>query len=106
MLNRKLTTMALTALVMGAGFIWDDIKQISESPTIAGSEAPIRYFSLNVVESWGSKGRGGEGGTVSVAGDIALFGRFPGNLTIDLDGDRIAHYAIYADIAPLYATDD
>ncbi len=24
----------------------------------------------------------------------------------DLDGDRIAHYAIYADIAPLYATDD
>jgi len=46
---------------LDAGFIWDDIKQISESPTIAGAEAPIRYFSLNVVESWGSKGRGGEG---------------------------------------------
>ena len=56
-----LAAMAILWPSLDAGFIWDDIKQISESPTIADTEAPIRYFSLNVVESWGSKGRGGEG---------------------------------------------
>jgi len=46
---------------LNAGFIWDDIKQITDSPSIADPKAPIRYFSLNVVESWGSEGRGGDG---------------------------------------------
>ncbi len=46
---------------LSAGFVWDDFKQIADSPTIADPEAPTRYFSLNVVESWGSEGRGGEG---------------------------------------------
>jgi Flp pilus assembly protein TadD len=46
---------------LDGGFIWDDVRQIAESPTIADPSAPARYFSLNVVESWGSEGRGGDG---------------------------------------------
>jgi hypothetical protein len=46
---------------LGAGFIWDDIQQIVESPTIADPGAPARYLSLNVVESYGSEGRGADG---------------------------------------------
>ncbi len=33
----------------------------SSSPTIADPTAPARYFSLNVVESYGSEGRGADG---------------------------------------------
>ncbi|MEE4272566.1 MAG: hypothetical protein V2I67_12880 [Thermoanaerobaculales bacterium] len=53
--------LALLWPALGAGFIWDDIRQIQDSPSIADPDAPLRYFSLNVVESWGSEGRGGEG---------------------------------------------
>ena len=63
-LQAALLCLAAVAILwpsLDAGFIWDDIKQIANSPTIADPEAPIRYFSLNVVESWGSEGRGGEG---------------------------------------------
>lgn len=64
LLQAVLLTVAALALLtpgLGAGFIWDDIRQIEDSPTIADPNAPLRYFSLNVVESWGSEGRGGEG---------------------------------------------
>jgi len=46
---------------LGAGFVWDDLQQIVNSPTIADPAAPARYFSLNVVQSYGSEGRGAEG---------------------------------------------
>lgn len=63
-LQAALLCLAAAAILwpsLGAGFIWDDVKQIADSPTIADPKAPTRYFSLNVVESWGSEGRGGEG---------------------------------------------
>lgn len=63
-LQAALLCLAATAVLwpsLNAGFIWDDIRQIAASPTIADPEAPIRYFTLNVVESWGSEGRGAEG---------------------------------------------
>jgi len=63
-LQAALLCLAAAAILwpsLDAGLIWDDVKQISDSPNIADPDAPIRYFSLNVVESWGSEGRGGEG---------------------------------------------
>ena len=53
--------MALLSPSLGAGFIWDDSQQIVDSPTIDDPRAPLRYFSLNVVSSWGSEGRGADG---------------------------------------------
>lgn len=44
------------------------------------------------------QGHGGEGGTVSVAGDIALFGRFPGNLTIGLDAFGLREPGLYTSV--------
>jgi hypothetical protein len=35
---------------LGAGFVWDDLQQIVDSPTIGDPTAPARYFNLNVVE--------------------------------------------------------
>ncbi|HSL17557.1 MAG TPA: tetratricopeptide repeat protein [Methylomirabilota bacterium] len=52
---------ALLAPGLGAGFIWDDLQQIVASPTIDDPAAPARYFALNVVESYGSEGRGADG---------------------------------------------
>ncbi len=46
---------------LGAGFVWDDLQQIVSSPSISDPAAPARYFSLNVVESYGSEGRGADG---------------------------------------------
>ena len=46
---------------LGAGFVWDDLRQIVSSPTISDPAAPARYFFLNVVESYGSEGRGADG---------------------------------------------
>ena len=46
---------------LGAGFVWDDLQQIVSSPTISDPAAPARYFFLNVVESYGSEGRGADG---------------------------------------------
>ena len=46
---------------LGAGFVWDDLQQIVNSPTIADPTAPARYFTLNVAESYGSQGRGADG---------------------------------------------
>ncbi len=46
---------------LGAGFVWDDLQQIVSSPTISDPAAPSRYFFLNVVESYGSEGRGADG---------------------------------------------
>lgn len=46
---------------LGAGFVWDDLQQIAGSPTIADPAAPATYFNLNVVQSYGSQGRGAEG---------------------------------------------
>lgn len=63
-LQAALLCLAATAILwpsLDAGFIWDDIRQIAISPTIDDPRAPIRYFSLNVVESWGSEGRGADG---------------------------------------------
>jgi hypothetical protein len=58
-----LTVVALAVLSpsLGAGFVWDDLQQIVTSPTISDPAAPARYFSLNVVESYGSEGRGADG---------------------------------------------
>ncbi len=58
-----LTAMVLAVLSpsLGAGFVWDDFSQIVDSPTINDPTAPARYFSLNVVESYGSEGRGADG---------------------------------------------
>jgi hypothetical protein len=46
---------------LGAGFVWDDLQQIVNSPSISDPTAPARYFTLNVVESYGSEGRGADG---------------------------------------------
>jgi len=54
-------TFAALSPSLGAGFVWDDLQQIVNSPTIADPAAPARYFSLNVVQSYGSEGRGAEG---------------------------------------------
>ena len=54
-------TFAVLSPSLGAGFVWDDFSQIVDSPTIADPTAPGRYFSLNVVESYGSEGRGADG---------------------------------------------
>jgi len=54
-------TIALLSPSLGAGFVWDDLQQIVSSPTITDPTAPARYFSLNVVESYGSLGRGADG---------------------------------------------
>ena len=54
-------TFAVLSPSLGAGFVWDDLQQIVSSPTISDPAAPARYFSLNVVESYGSKGRGSDG---------------------------------------------
>jgi Tfp pilus assembly protein PilF len=58
-----LTAAGIAALSpsLDAGFVWDDLQQIVGSPTISDPAAPVRYFSLNVVESYGSEGRGAEG---------------------------------------------
>jgi len=58
-----LVALAFAALSpsLGAGFVWDDLQQIVDSPTIADPAAPAHYFSLNVVQSYGSEGRGAEG---------------------------------------------
>jgi hypothetical protein len=58
-----LTALAAAVLSpsLGAGFVWDDLQQIVGSPTISDPTAPARYFSLNVVESYGSEGRGADG---------------------------------------------
>jgi len=63
-LQAVLLTAAVSAILspsLGAGFVWDDFSQIVDSPTIADPTAPGRYFSLNVVESYGSEGRGADG---------------------------------------------
>lgn len=63
-LQAALLTVAVATLLspsLGAGFVWDDLQQIVRSPTITEPNAPLRYFSLNVVESYGSSGRGGNG---------------------------------------------
>jgi hypothetical protein len=54
-------TFAVLSPSLGAGFVWDDLQQIVSSPTITDPTAPARYFFLNVVESYGSEGRGGDG---------------------------------------------
>jgi len=54
-------TFAVLSPSLGAGFVWDDLQQIVSSPTISDPAAPARYFSLNVVESYGSQGRGANG---------------------------------------------
>jgi len=46
---------------LAADFVWDDLQQIVDSPTIGDPTAPGRYFSLNVVQSYGSEGRGANG---------------------------------------------
>ena len=46
---------------LDADFVWDDWQQIVDSPTLADPAAPARYFTLNVVESYGSSGRGADG---------------------------------------------
>jgi hypothetical protein len=46
---------------LGARFVWDDRQQIVDSPTISDPTAPARYFTFNVVESYGSSGRGADG---------------------------------------------
>ena len=63
-----LQAVLLTAVVLAvlspslrAGFVWDDLQQIVNSPTIADPSAPARYFTLNVLESYGSEGRGADG---------------------------------------------
>jgi hypothetical protein len=58
-----LTAVAFAVLSpsLGAGFVWDDLQQIVSSPTISDPAAPARYFSINVVESYGSEGRGADG---------------------------------------------
>jgi len=58
-----LTAVAFAVLSpsLGAGFVWDDLQQIVGSPTISDPAAPATYFSLNVVESYGSEGRGADG---------------------------------------------
>lgn len=52
---------ALLAPALGSEFIWDDINQIVDSPTIADRSRIPSYFTHNVVESMGSEGRGAEG---------------------------------------------
>jgi len=52
---------ALLAPTLGSDFIWDDINQIVDSPTIADYSRIPSYFTHNVVESMGSEGRGAEG---------------------------------------------
>jgi hypothetical protein len=58
-----LVALALAALwpSLEAGFFWDDIRQIVDSTTIDDPGAPLRYLSLNVAESRGETGRGGDG---------------------------------------------
>jgi hypothetical protein len=57
----SLVVLAALSPSLDAGFIWDDVQQIVESPTIDDPTAPGRYFSLNVVQSYGSEGRGADG---------------------------------------------
>ena len=60
-----LAALALVAVVLlpslGADFVWDDHSQILDSPHLADPRFIPRYFGLNVVQSWGSEGRGAEG---------------------------------------------
>jgi hypothetical protein len=56
-----LTAAAVLSPSLGAGFIWDDVRQIVNSGTIDDPTAPLRYFSLNVVQSWGEEGHGADG---------------------------------------------
>lgn len=63
-LQAVLLTVVVLAILspsLGAGFVWDDLQQIVTSPTISDPSAPARYFTLNVVESYGSEGRGADG---------------------------------------------
>jgi hypothetical protein len=53
--------LAVLSPSLGAEFVWDDIQQIVDSPTISDPKAPARYLSLNVVQSYGSEGRGADG---------------------------------------------
>ena len=57
----SIISFAVLSSSLGAGFVWDDLQQIVNSPTIADPTAPARYFTLNVVESYGSEGRGADG---------------------------------------------
>ncbi|MFV2072178.1 MAG: glycosyltransferase family 39 protein [Thermoanaerobaculales bacterium] len=52
---------AVLAPALGSDFIWDDINQIVDSPTIGDPRRIPSYFTHNVVESMGSEGRGAEG---------------------------------------------
>ena len=63
-----LTAVAMLVLVaawlapsLSAGFVWDDLQQIERSSVLGGDESVTRYFTLNVVRSAGSDGRGAEG---------------------------------------------
>jgi hypothetical protein len=46
---------------LSADFVWDDLQQIERSQVLGGAEPLARYFTLNVVRSAGSDGRGAEG---------------------------------------------
>jgi tetratricopeptide (TPR) repeat protein len=56
-----LLALAILSPSLDAGFIWDDTQQIVDSPMMDEPRAPLRFFALNVVESWGLEGRGGDG---------------------------------------------
>jgi hypothetical protein len=51
----------LLSPALRAEFLWDDFKQIAESPTIDDLGRIPFYFTHNVVESAGGEGRGAEG---------------------------------------------
>ena len=66
--NKRVQTLLLAGLIfallapaLGSEFIWDDINQIVDSPTIGDPGRIPSYFTHNVVESMGSEGRGAEG---------------------------------------------